>query len=67
MSGKKSFIMGVVLSHKIKNCGENKKDILCANCDKLVNQMKEFSANLNKLKRELPNQFGHMLLKYITF
>ena len=34
------------------------------NGDKLVKQKKEFSANLNELKREPPNEFGHMLLKY---
>ena len=42
------------------------KDILCDYCDKLVNQNKEFSANLNEIKREPPNEFGHMLPKYIT-
>ena len=31
----------------------------------LVNQRKEFSANLNELKREKPNDRGHMLPKYI--
>ena len=38
---------------------------LCDDCDKLVNQNEEFSANLNELKRERPNDFGHMLPKYI--
>ena len=50
----------------MRNCGECKKDILCENCDKLVNQGKEFSANINELNREHPNQYGHMLPKYIT-
>ena len=29
LSWKKSFNMGVVIPHKIRNCGEFKKDILC--------------------------------------
>ena len=66
LSWKKSFRQGVVIPHKMSNCGDSKKDILCENCDKLVNQRKEFSANLNEMKREPPNEFGHMLPKYIT-
>ena len=50
----------------MRNCDKWSKDILCDECDKLVNQNKEFSANLNELKREAPNEFGHMLPKYIT-
>ena len=64
-SWKKSFSQGVVIPHKIRNCSDCKKDILCDECDKLVNQRKEFSANLNELKREAPNDFSHMLPKYI--
>ena len=61
ISWKKSFNQGVTISHKMKNCVDCKEDILCDNCDDLVNQRKEFSANLNELKREPPNEFGHML------
>ena len=49
----------------MKNCGYCKKDILYGNCDKLVNQKKVFSANVNELKREPPIENGHMLPKYI--
>ena len=42
---KKSFSQGVVIQHKMKKCGDCKKDILGDNCDNLVNQRKEFSAN----------------------
>ena len=49
----------------MRNCTDCKKGILCESCDKLVNQRKEFSANLNGLKREKPNNYGHMLPKYI--
>ena len=48
----------------MRNCNKCTKDIFCDDCDKLVNQ-KKFSANLNELKREPPNRFGHMVLKYI--
>ena len=46
-------------------CTNCKIDSLCDDCDKLVNQNKEFAANLNELKREEPNDFGHMLPKCI--
>ena len=65
LSWKKTFSMGVVIPHKMRNCTNCKKDILCDDCDKLVNQNKEFSSNLNELKREKPNDFGYMLPKYI--
>ena len=62
----KNFSYGVVIPHRMKNCSDCKKDNLCENCDKLVNQKKEFSANLNELKRQPSNEFGHMQPKYIT-
>ena len=65
LSWKKSFSMGVIFPHKRRNCNKCTKEILCDDCDKLVNQKKEFSANLNELKREKPNDFGHMLPKFI--
>ena len=65
LSWKKSFSQGVVIPHKMRNCNKCTKDILCDGCDKLVNQKKEFSANLNELKKEAPNNFGHMLPNYI--
>ena len=65
LSWKKSFSQGVVIPHKMRNCSDCKNDCLCDRCDKLVNQMKELSANPNELKREKPNDCGHMLPKYI--
>ena len=62
LSWKKSFSQSVVIPHKMKNCDEYKKDILCEICDNLVNQSKEFSANLKEMKREPPKEFCHMLL-----
>ena len=49
----------------MRNCNKCSKDQLCDGCGNLVNRKKEFSANLNELKREKPNNFGHMLPKYI--
>ena len=65
LSWKIRFSQGVVIPHILRNCSDCKKDILCESCDKLVNQKKEFSANLNELKREPPNDFGYMLPMYI--
>ena len=65
LSWKKSFSQGVVIPQIMRNCTGCQKDILCDDCDKLVNQNKEFPANLNELKREKPNDLGHMLPKYI--
>ena len=65
LSWKKSFSQGVVIPHKMRNCDKCTKDILCDDCDKLMNQRKEFSPNLIELKREKPNDLGHMLPKYI--
>ena len=65
LSWKKSFSQGVVIPSKMRDCSNCKKDSLCDDCDKLVNQKREFSANLNELKREKPNNLGHMLPKYI--
>ena len=49
LSWKKSFSQGVVIPHKVRYCTKCKKDILCESFDKLVNQKKEFLANLNEL------------------
>ena len=38
LSWKKSFSQGFVIAHKMKNCTDCKKDILCVNCDNLANQ-----------------------------
>ena len=65
LSWKKCFSQGVIIPHKMRYCTDCKKNSLCDSCDILVNQKKEFSANLNELKREKPNDFGHMLHKYI--
>ena len=63
LSGKKGFSHGVIIPYKMRKYGEGKQDILCVNRDKLVNQKKNFSANLNGKKRKPPNSLGHMLPK----
>ena len=60
LSWKEGFSHGVIIPHKMRKCNKCTKDILCDDCDKLVNQKKEFSANLNQSKREPPNEYGHM-------
>ena len=65
LSWKKSFTQGVVIPHKMRYCTECKNDSLCDRCDNLFNQKKEFSANLNELKREKSKDHGHMLPKYL--
>ena len=57
------FSHGVIIPHKMRNCTDCKWDILCHGCDKLVNQNKEFSANLKELKRQAPIEFGHIFTK----
>ena len=42
------------------------KRYFCDEYGKLVKQNRNFSAKLNELKRQPPNELGHMLLKYIT-
>ena len=66
LSWKKSFSQGVVIPHNMKNCCKCIEDIPCENCDELINQKKDFSPNLNELKRQALNEFGHMLPKNIT-
>ena len=58
--------MGVVGPHKMRHCNKCSIDILCDGCEKLVNQNKEFSANLNEIKRQAPNENGFMLRWYGT-
>ena len=50
----------------MRTCNKCSKDILFDRCDKLVSQNKEFSANVDGLKRQTPNEFGHMLPGYET-
>ena len=62
---KKSFNNGIIITTKMRQCNECKDGILCTTCNKLINENKEFEANLNLIKRNVPNQFGHMHPYYI--
>ena len=64
-SWKKSFNNGIVISTKMRQCNACKDGILCATFNNQINENKEFEANLNLLKREKPNDRGHMLPYYI--
>ena len=63
-SWKKLFNSGVKIPKKMRLCIECKIKTLCTTCDKQVNENKEFETKLDLLKREAPNDFGHMLLYY---
>ena len=63
-SWKKSFINGIVIPTKMRQCNACKNGILCRTCDNQINENKEFEPNLNLLKRETPNEFGYMLPYY---
>ena len=60
-SWKKSFNNGIVIPTKMRHCNACKDGILCTTCNNLIIEIKEFEANLNLIKREKPNDFGHML------
>ena len=45
-------------------CNECNDTKMCNRCNNQVNENKEIEANLNKLKRHPPKEFGHMLSHY---
>ena len=60
-SWKKSFDNGIVLPVKKKRCSECTGRIISDECNNQVNENKKFGANLNSIKRDISNQYGHML------
>ena len=64
-SWKKSFNSGVIIPTKMRQCNACKDGILCATCNNQMNENTEFEAILILLKREKPNDRGHMLPYYI--
>ena len=60
-SWKKSINNGIVIPVKMRRCNDCKGEILCDDCNNQVNQNKNFEANLNLMKSDIPNEFGHML------
>ena len=65
-SWKKSFINGIVIPTKKRQCSACNDGILCITCNNQINENKNFEANLYLLKRKTPNPFGYMLPYYIT-
>ena len=63
-SWKNSINNGVIIPVKTKRCNESKGKILCEECNNQVNENKKFEANLNILKRDVPNQLSLILLIY---
>ena len=57
--------MRVIIPHKLGYCSDCTENSLFNKCDKFVNQTKEFSADLNDIKRQHPNSFRHMLPWYV--
>ena len=64
LSWRKSFTMGVVIPSTNRYYTDCDKNFLCDKCNKLVNQTKNFDANLNESKRKLPNSKGYKLAWY---
>ena len=63
-SWKKSFDSGMIIPTKMKFRNECNVKKMCDKCNNQINENKEFEANLNKLKRQPPNEFGYMLPYY---
>ena len=61
---KKSFNNGIIIPVKIKRCNECKVEKLFITCNNQFSENKAFEANFCLLKRQAPNQFGHMLPYY---
>ena len=60
-SWKKSFNSGINKPTKMRFCNECNDERTCKICNMIVKEKKGFEANLNILKREAANEFGHML------
>ena len=63
-SWKKSFDNGVIIPKKMRFCNKCIDIKMCDICNNLINENKEFEANLNELKRHPPNKHGYMLPCY---
>ena len=60
--GKKCLIeeFFYIIPTKMRICNECNDKIMCSKCKIQVNENKEFEVYLNLIKRQAPNQFGHM-------
>ena len=64
-SWKKLFDNGIIIPVKMRFCNGCNDKKICNKCNNLINENKEFEANLNELKRHPPNKDGYMLPYYI--
>ena len=64
-SWKKSFDNGVIKPKKMRFCNKCNNIKMCDICNNQINENEEFEANLNLLKRDKPNDCGHMLPYYV--
>ena len=63
-SWKKSFDSGIIIPKKMRFCNKCNDKEMCNKCNNQINEIKEFEANLNELKRHSLNDFGYMLPYY---
>ena len=66
-SWEKSFNIGVVIPVKMRRCYICNGKILCNECNNQVNEIKLFESNLNLLKRDVPNHFGHLFFYFVEY
>ena len=60
-SCKKSFDSGLIIPTRMRFCDKCDDIKMCNKCNNQINENKEFEANMNLLKRNVPNEFGYML------
>ena len=58
---KKLFDSGVMIPAKMRFCIDCTDNENWHRCNRLVNENKDIEANLNELKRQVLNEFCHML------
>ena len=58
---KKSSESGKIIPTKMRLCNECNDKKMCIKCNNQINEIMEFQAILNELKKHPPNEFGHML------
>ena len=63
-SWKKSLDSGLIIPAKMRFCNECNDLKMCDKCNNQINEIREFEANLNLLKRKAPKKFRHMLPYY---
>ena len=63
-SWKKSFFNRVVTLAKMRQYNNCNGEILCMTCNNQVIENKELEANINLLRRDVPNESSHMLPYY---